>query len=64
MITPRRGLYVVPVDGGNHAVFELLEGVDLPIGDRIQNNLDALGGGPDTPSPEMPLQRLWAEWPE
>lgn len=37
-------MFIVAIDGGDYAVFELLEGVDLEVGHRLQGNLDALGG--------------------
>ncbi len=43
-INSSRGLFIVAIDSGDHAVFELLDGIDLEVGDRLQGNLDALGG--------------------
>lgn len=37
-------MFIVAIDGSDYAVFELLDGVDLEVGDRLQGNLDALGG--------------------
>jgi hypothetical protein len=40
----RRGMFIVAIDSGDHAVFELLGGIDIAIGGRIHGDLEALGG--------------------
>lgn len=37
-------MFIVSIDSGDFAVFELLSGIDIAIGDRVQGNLHALGG--------------------
>ncbi|WP_158935213.1 hypothetical protein [Burkholderia sp. S171] len=39
----RRGMFVVQIDEGDFAVFELLAGIDVAVGDRIAGDLEALG---------------------
>lgn len=43
-INPRRGMFIVEIEGGDYAVFELLDSISLGVGDRIQGELDSLGG--------------------
>lgn len=43
-INRRRGMFVVQIDDGDFAVFELLAGIDIAVGDRLQGDLHALGG--------------------
>lgn len=43
-INHRRGMFIVRVDDYAFAVFELLSGIDLEVGDRVSGNLYALGG--------------------
>lgn len=42
-INPTRGMFIVAINGGDYAVFELLDSIDLAIGDQLQGNLNALG---------------------
>ncbi|MGF6575079.1 hypothetical protein ABH945_007208 [Paraburkholderia sp. GAS333] len=42
-VNQRRGMFIVEIDSGDHAVFELLSGVDVSTGDRVQGDLEALG---------------------
>ena len=39
-----RGMFIVEIDQGDYAVFELLEGIDIATGDRLAGDLEALGG--------------------
>lgn len=39
-----RGMIIVRIDGGDCAVFELLDGIVLAEGDRVRGDLEALGG--------------------
>lgn len=43
-INPRSGMFIVAIEGGDYAVFELLSGTDISIGDKLRGNLEALGG--------------------
>jgi len=43
-INPQRGMFIVAIEGGDHAVFELLDGIDLAVGDQVKGDLHALGG--------------------
>ncbi|WP_186038757.1 hypothetical protein [Burkholderia gladioli] len=42
-VNQRLGMFIVAIDGGDHAVFELLAGIDVVIGDRVRGELEALG---------------------
>ena len=42
-VNGRRGMFIVAIERGDHAVFELLSGVDIAVGDRIAGNLEGLG---------------------
>jgi hypothetical protein len=42
-ISPRGIMFIVAIDQGDWAVFELLDSIDLAIGDRIKGKLSALG---------------------
>lgn len=42
-VNQRRGMFIVAIDNGDHVVFELLAGIDVAIGDRVQGDLEALG---------------------
>lgn len=44
-LNSKRGMFIVAIEGGDYAVFELLDGIDLSIGDRIHGDLGALGSG-------------------
>ena len=39
-----RGMFIVEIDHGDYAVFELLDSIDIAVGDRLRGELDALGG--------------------
>lgn len=43
-INSQRGMIIVAIEGGDYAVFELLSGVDIAVGDRVRGDLEALGG--------------------
>lgn len=43
IVNQRRGMFVVQIDEGDFAVFELLAGIDVAIGDRVAGDLEALG---------------------
>jgi hypothetical protein len=43
-INIKRGMFIVAIDGGDFAVFELAGGIDIAVGDRIRGELEALGG--------------------
>lgn len=43
-VSVARGMIVVQIDEGAHAVFELLDGIEVAEGDRVRGNLQALGG--------------------
>lgn len=38
-----RGMFIISIENGDYAVFELLCSVDISKGDRLEGNLDALG---------------------
>ena len=42
-INQRSGLFVVQAGGGGFAVFELMDSIDLAVGDRVSGDLDAMG---------------------
>ena len=42
-ISPRGAMFIVAIDGGDFAVFEITDSIDVAIGDRIRGNLNALG---------------------
>lgn len=42
-INPQRGMFIVAIDGGDYAVFELLSGCDIAVGDKLRGELEALG---------------------
>lgn len=42
-VNPRRGMFIVAIDDGDYAVFELLSGIDIATGDKVGGNLEALG---------------------
>ncbi|MFP3802030.1 hypothetical protein [Paraburkholderia sp. SIMBA_027] len=37
-----RGMFIVQIDHGDCAVFELLDDIDIAVGDRISGDLEAL----------------------
>ncbi len=39
----QRGMFIVEIEDGNYAVFELLDSVELTIGDLIRGDLHGLG---------------------
>ncbi|MDN7754739.1 hypothetical protein [Burkholderia gladioli] len=39
-----RGMFIVQIDHGDYAVFELLDDIEIAAGDRISGDLEALGG--------------------
>ena len=43
-INARLGMFIVAIESGDYAVFELLSGVDIAVGDKVHGDLDALGG--------------------
>ncbi len=45
-INPKRGMFIVEIEGGHgdYATFELLDSIDIAIGDSVRGDLDALGG--------------------
>ena len=42
-INRTRGMFIVQIEEGDFAVFELLSGVDLAVGDTLRGDLEALG---------------------
>lgn len=42
-VNPGRATFIVEIDGGDFAVFELIDSVSISIGDEVQGNLEALG---------------------
>lgn len=41
----RRGImFIVQIDGGDYAVFELLDSIEIAVGDAISGELEGLGG--------------------
>ncbi|WP_342129044.1 hypothetical protein [Hydrogenophaga sp. OTU3427] len=42
-LNARRGLFIVQIEGGDCAVFELLDSLEVSVGDRVSGNLHALG---------------------
>ncbi|CAD6559518.1 hypothetical protein LMG27952_06883 [Paraburkholderia hiiakae] len=42
-VNQRRGMFIAQIDEGDFAVFELLAGIDIAIGDRVAGDLEALG---------------------
>jgi hypothetical protein len=42
-VNERKAMFIVEIDNGDFAVFELLERIGLGVGDRIRGNLKALG---------------------
>lgn len=43
-VNQRKGMFIVEIRSGSFAVFEILEGIDIAVGDRVQGDLHALGG--------------------
>lgn len=43
-VNARRGMFIVAIESGDYAVFELVSGVDIAVGDKVRGDLDALGG--------------------
>lgn len=43
-VSMARGMILVQIDEGGHAVFELLDGIEVAEGDRVRGNLNVLGG--------------------
>ena len=43
-INHRRGMFIIAIDEGDYVVFELLDSIEISIGDRIRGDLEALGG--------------------
>ncbi|GAB0057896.1 hypothetical protein SIID45300_02230 [Candidatus Magnetaquicoccaceae bacterium FCR-1] len=43
-VNAHRGMFIVAIENGDYAVFELLNGIKIAVGDRIRGDLDALGG--------------------
>jgi hypothetical protein len=43
-VNPHRGMFIVEIEGGDYAVFELQGGVDIAVGDKVGGDLEALGG--------------------
>lgn len=41
-INPRNGMFIVRLDDGPHCVYELLEAIDIAVGDRIAGEHNAL----------------------
>lgn len=42
-LNPQRGMFIVEIHDGDYAVFELLDGIDLHVGDQVRGDLEALG---------------------
>ncbi|WGZ35915.1 hypothetical protein O4443_07895 [Xylella fastidiosa subsp. pauca] len=43
-MNPRRGMLVIEIDGyGHFSIFEILDGVDIKIGDEVRGKLDTTG---------------------
>ena len=42
-VNQRRGMFIVEIASGEFAVFELLAGIDIAVGDEVQGNLEGLG---------------------
>ena len=40
----QRGMFIVEIVGGEYAVFELLDSIEIEIGDTVRGDLRALGG--------------------
>lgn len=43
-INPHKGFFIVEIESGAYAVFEILSSIDIAVGDHIRGELDALGG--------------------
>jgi hypothetical protein len=43
-VNPRRGMFIVAIDGGDYATFELLDSIEVEVDDSVQGPLNALGG--------------------
>lgn len=44
-INAQRGMFIVRLYGGDHAVFELQDSINISLGDWVSGNLRALDGG-------------------
>lgn len=42
-INPSNGMFIVRFDDGPHSVYELLDSIDITIGDQVRCKLNALG---------------------
>jgi hypothetical protein len=42
-INRRRGMFIIAIDDGDFVVFELLDSIEIAVGDRIRGDLEALG---------------------
>lgn len=42
-VNPRRGMFIVAINGGDYATFELLDSIDVEVDDRVQGPLNDLG---------------------
>lgn len=40
----QRGMVIVEIESRDFAVFEILDGIELEVGDEVGGNLEALGG--------------------
>lgn len=36
-------MFIVAIDGGDYAVFEITDSIDIAVGERIRGKLDAMG---------------------
>ena len=43
-ISRSNGMFIVRIDEGDCVVFELLDGIDLQVGQLVRGNLTGLGG--------------------
>jgi hypothetical protein len=43
-VNDSNGMFAVLLDDGDYAVFELCDSISLEPGDKVQGDLDALGG--------------------
>lgn len=43
-VNAQRGMVIIQIADGEYAVFELLDGIDIEVGDSVRGDLGALGG--------------------
>ncbi len=44
-VNNRKGMFIVEIENGEFAVFELLDSIEITVGDELQGDLCALGSG-------------------